>query len=137
MKNKFVSAIVLVASFFATHFNAQAQDLVSVQVAHEFSVGKTTLPAGNYTIQRLAPEAGDVLLIRSADGQSGRLLVPVTFESRDGATSKLIFAKSGESYSLSKIESPVGVFTVAVPRIAPNDMKRAAAPTTSQSTGGN
>jgi len=66
VKTRFLIAILVTACIAGLRPEAHAEDnSIRVQMTHEFSVGKTTLPAGDYTIQRVTPGCFNVLLIRS------------------------------------------------------------------------
>jgi hypothetical protein len=119
MKVKLLSAIVVATVCFGARANAQTENLVRVQLTHEFLVGTTALPAGSYTIDRLDPNTS-LLLIRNDLGQPSTLIVPLTFESQSEDAAKLTFIKTGDSYSLTKIDTAVGVFTFAEPRTTPS-----------------
>ena len=81
---------------------AQAPSKVDVNIPFEFSAGKTTLPAGVYTIKRISDNN---VMFRRADGQSTVILhTPVTHNSSNpNAVERLVFSKRGEQYFLSQI----------------------------------
>lgn len=105
MRNKIYRMIAIFGMFLGlTMVNAQGQapSKVRVDIPFEFSAGKTTLPAGVYSIKRMS---GDVVTLRSEDGESAVILnAPVTETSSDPtAVERLVFSKRGEQYFLSQI----------------------------------
>src|ERR1700746_2526962 len=98
MKAKLLAAILIIASVAGVHSTAHAQDLARLQLTHEFTVGTTTLPAGNYTVLRIFPEATNGLLIRNDDGKTSAYVVSEVFEPRSGGATKLRFLRSGDAY---------------------------------------
>ena len=104
MKNQVYRVIALFAVFFGlavAGVQAQAPSKVEVEIPFEFSVGKSTLKPGIYTIKRLS---GNNLMLRRSDGKSAILNAPLTLTSSDpNSVERLVFNKYGEQYSLSQI----------------------------------
>lgn len=105
MKNKIYGVIAIFGMFLGfamVNVQGQAPSKVRVDIPFEFSAGKTTLPAGVYTIKRMS---GELLRLRSEDGKSAVILnAPVTNSSSDpNAVERLVFSKHGEEYFLSQI----------------------------------
>ena len=105
MKNtiyRFVAIFGVFLGFAVASVHAQAPSKLEVNIPFEFSAGKTTLPAGVYSIKRMS---GNTVTLRSEDGQSSVILnAPVTHNSTDpNAVERLVFAKHGERYALSQI----------------------------------
>ena len=105
MRNKIYRVIAIFGMFLSVAMvNAQGQapSKVEVNIPFEFSAGKTTLPAGVYSIKRMS---GELLRLRSGDGKSAVILnAPVTHNSSDpNAVERLVFNKQGEEYFLSQI----------------------------------
>lgn len=105
MKNKIYGVIAILGMFLGfamVNVQGQAPSKVRVDIPFEFSAGKTTLPAGVYTIKRMS---GELLRLRSEDGKSAVILnAPVTNSSNDpNAVERLVFSKHGEEYFLSQI----------------------------------
>ena len=104
MKNQVYWVFALFAVFFGlavTGVQAQAPSKVEVDIPFEFSVGKSTLKPGVYTIKRLS---GDNLLLRRSDGKSAIVIAPLTLTSSNpNSVERLVFNKHGEQYSLSQI----------------------------------
>lgn len=105
MKNKIYTVMAIFGMFFGfaiVNAQAQAPSKVRVDIPFEFSAGKTTLPAGVYSIKRMS---GNLLTLRTEDGESAVILnAPVTNTSSDpNAVERLVFSKRGEQYFLSQI----------------------------------
>ena len=105
MKNtiyRFVAIFGVFLGLAVASVHAQAPSKLEVNIPFEFSAGKTTLPAGVYSIKRMS---GNTVTLRSEDGESSVILnAPVTHNSTDpNAVERLVFAKHGEQYALSQI----------------------------------
>lgn len=105
MKNKTYSLVAILGIFLGLAVmsaHAQAPSKVEVNIPFEFSAGKTRLPAGVYSIKRLA---GNNVALRSEDGKSSAILnAPVTNNSSDpNAVERLVFERYGDQYALSQI----------------------------------
>ena len=93
MKNKTYRIVAILGIFFGlavVSVHAQAPSKVEVNIPFEFSAGKTTLPAGVYSIKRLS---GNNVTLRSEDGKSNVILnAPVTHTSSDpNAVERIVF----------------------------------------------
>jgi hypothetical protein len=105
MKNKIYRVIAILGMFLGlalVNVHGQAPSKVNVDIPFGFSAGKSALPAGVYSINRMS---ADVLSLRSEDGKSTVILnAPVTNTSSDpNAVERLVFSKRGEQYFLSQI----------------------------------
>ena len=104
MNNKTYRIVAILGIFlaFAVTGYAQAPSKVEVNIPFEFSAGKTTLPAGIYSIKRMS---GNNVTLRSKDGHSSVILnAPVTDTSSDpNAVERIVFEKYGDQYALSQI----------------------------------
>ena len=105
MKNQIYRAITIFSVFFGlalVNVPAQAPSQVQVNIPFEFSAGKTTLPAGVYSIKRMS---GNYLQLRSLDGESAVILnAPLTLTSSDpDAVERLVFDKHDDQFHLAQI----------------------------------
>jgi hypothetical protein len=105
MNNKTYRLVAILGIFFGfavATVHAQSPSKVEVNIPFEFSAGKTTLPAGIYTVKRLS---GDNVTLRSEDGKSSVILnAPVTNNSSDpNAVERLVFEKYGDKHALAQI----------------------------------
>ena len=105
MNNKTYRMIAILGLFFGfavASVHAQAPSKVEVNIPFEFSAGKTTLPAGVYTIKRMS---GDNVLLQSKDSHARVILnAPVTTNSTDpNAIERVVFERYGDHVALSQI----------------------------------
>lgn len=99
---RLVAILGILLGFAVAAVNAQAPSKVEVNIPFEFSAGKTTLPAGVYSIKRLS---GNNVTLRSKDGHASVILnAPVTDSSSDpNAVERLVFERYGDQFALSQI----------------------------------
>jgi hypothetical protein len=60
------------------------------------------------------PESDLTLIIRSLD--KGGVLLPIVFDGASGGQAKLSFEHIGDTYFLSKVQTPAGVYTIGTRR---------------------
>ncbi len=97
-----LSAILVVGGSKA---QAQVVSGLKAKIPFEFHAGKTTLPAGNYTISVLGGLESNLIEIRSDDNNHSTALVQ-TMDNDFGTISKnsqLIFDHTGGNYYLARI----------------------------------
>jgi hypothetical protein len=99
-----VAAALLAFTMVAAQSKAQTWRMVQVNVPFAFTVGNTTLPAGEYTIQRVLNTSESVELIRSKDG-SASMIVSTKIADQDSKDRepRMIFHRYGDQYFLSQI----------------------------------
>ena len=105
MNNKtyrIVAILGILLTFAVASAHAQAPSKVEVNIPFQFSAGKTTLPAGVYSIKRLS---GNNVTLRSKDGKSSVILnAPVTDSSTDpNAVERIVFERYGDQVALAQI----------------------------------
>jgi len=105
MNNKTYRIVAILGIFLAfavISVKAQVPSKVEVNIPFEFSAGKTTLPAGTYTVKRMS---GNNVTLRSKDGHSSVILnAPVTNSSSDpNAVERVVFERYGDQYALAQI----------------------------------
>jgi hypothetical protein len=97
-----------------TKSHAQNPELM-VKVPFEFVAGGQILPAGKYTVGRIASDPHSGITIRSYDNNVA-LMLPMVVDGTPAEQPKLSFEHVGGEYFLSKVEAPGGVYTFAIPR---------------------
>jgi hypothetical protein len=98
---------------------AQDESTVVAKVPYDFVVGKQVLPAGTYRVSRVDPTAGSQELeIRSYETGASAFLIPTVFDGVQIGHAQFSFEHAGDKYFLSGIETPVGTYSIAVPRSA-------------------
>ena len=85
-----------------------------MKVPFEFVAGEKTMPAGTYSVGRLASDPHSGLIIRNYDNS---VIVPTTLVETDSAQQPaLSFDHVEDKYFLSKVDTPGGTYTIPVPR---------------------
>jgi hypothetical protein len=105
MKKQFIRTTAILGLFLVlaiSSANAQTAGRVEVNIPFDFSAGKVTLKAGDYSIKRTS---GNALVIRSVDGKTNALIsAPMEIGSRDyKAGQRLVFNQYGGRYFLSQV----------------------------------
>ena len=105
MNNKiyrFAAILGIFLGLAVVSVHAQAPIKVEANIPFEFSAGKTTLPAGVYSVKRLSRNN---VTLRSVDGKSSVILnAPVSNNSIDPkAVERIVFDKYGDQYALAQI----------------------------------
>src|SRR5215213_11914854 len=95
--------IIVFAGVLAT--NADAQTKVIANVPFAFSAGKTTLPAGRYTITVLNPASDrKVLQIRSLNGRASAIVMTTAGSINASDNAKLVFERYGDRYFFAQAQ---------------------------------
>ena len=104
MKRQIVSLLgVLALLLVAACANAQGVN-VKANVPFDFTIGKSSLPAGAYNIQSLATATGSVLAIRGENAAKNMLASANNAETLNPSpNSRLVFHRYGDQYFLSQI----------------------------------
>src|SRR5260370_4331176 len=98
-----VIASLLLLSLMAVQQLVRAQDAMAVSIPFEFLAGRATVPAGEYSIQKLN-ETSAVLLIHYSDPSASVLLITNAAQAKKMQTgSKLVFNRYGNRYFLSQV----------------------------------
>jgi hypothetical protein len=92
--------LITMASVAATGANAQGREL-KVNIPFDFTVGNTSMPAGEYTITAPFQE---VLELQAAGHSASVVSAESNLESKSG--SKLVFRKYGDQYFLHEVLCP-------------------------------
>ena len=99
-----ISLIVIVFAGVLA-INAQAQTRLTATVPFAFNVGKTTLPAGRYTVTVLNPSSDrKILQIRSMNGRSSVVVLTTGIIGRASDNSKLVFERNGDRYAFAQAQ---------------------------------
>ena len=102
---KRISAIALftIATLAAATGLAAQESAVKANIPFNFTVGDTSMPAGEYIISR---PASHIVKIQSADRQHAAFVVASHSYEEAGAAGKVVFDKYGEYYFLRHILCP-------------------------------
>ena len=97
-----VMAALMALTAMASTRVAQAQELV-VNIPFDFVAGKTTLPAGEYSIKVSSPEGTLLLLDRKDAAASAFISTNAVVKAEIQTESKLTFNRYGDRYFLSQV----------------------------------
>ena len=104
--------VIVFAGVLAINVHAQTKATASIPFA--FSAGKTTLPAGRYTITVLNPSSDrKILQIRSVDGRSSVVVLTMGIISNASENAKLVFARDGDRYVFAQAQMAGDEITLA------------------------
>ena len=109
MKRNLTITIALMMFMAAVTITAEAQKLGSQQmrarIPFAFNVGRTNLPAGEYTVAVLNPNSDrKVLQIRSADGKLSALIQTSELNANAPERTKLVFNRYGNRYFFARAQ---------------------------------
>lgn len=99
--------IVMLAGVFAASAQAQTSSAqrVIASIPFTFDVGKTTLPAGRYTITVLNPTSDrKILQIRSLNGRSSAMILTTGVVGNVSDDAKLVFERDGDRYVFAQAQ---------------------------------
>jgi hypothetical protein len=95
---------------------AQEQDTVFTNAPFDFVAGGKVLPAGKYTVNRVAPASGSrELEMRSYETRASVFVLPTVFDDIQSGKAQLNFEHLGDAYFLSAIQTPIGTYTIDIP----------------------
>jgi len=118
MKKQYLAVLFTLICLLGLGLSAQAQeqDTVVIKVPFEFVAGGKLLPAGKYTVNRVAPASGSrELEMRSYETRASVFVLPTVFDDVRSDKAQLNFEHLGDTYFLSAIETPIGTYTVDIP----------------------
>src|ERR1700746_4193782 len=95
---------ILALAFLAITQVALAQEPVVANIPFQFTAGQTTLPAGEYRVQKVR-DVSSALLIRSMEGRAIIVMTSPALANAPQAKSKLIFHRYGNRYFLAQVWS--------------------------------
>jgi hypothetical protein len=97
----------LLLTLAATSQTAAAQGArrLVVNIPFDFTAGRELLPAGRYTITRVARGSGRALLIRGEDGRKSVTVLTNPAEA-GGGLPRVSFKRYGERYFLASVSEP-------------------------------
>jgi hypothetical protein len=118
MKKQYLAVLFTLICLLGLGLSAQAQeqDTVVINVPFEFVAGGKVLPAGKYTVNRVAPASGSrELEMRSYETRASVFVLPTVFDDVRSDKAQLNFEHLEDTYFLSAIETPIGTYTVDIP----------------------
>jgi hypothetical protein len=94
----------LLLALAVVNVQAQTRNRITAHVPFAFQIGDKTLPAGDYSIKRLSPNA---LLVQSEDGEVSTIAQAPRSVQRGSAVKpsaeRLIFRQYGDQYFLAEV----------------------------------
>jgi len=109
-----VALAVMCILGLSTQSHASKADALIVTVPFDFVASTATMPAGTYTVQSLFDEAHSGVVFRG--GAAAAVVLPTAIEGTLSGES-LTFERVDGKYFLRKIDTPAGVYTIAMPRM--------------------
>ena len=99
--------IMMLAGVLAVSAHAQTSSAqrVTASIPFAFNAGKTTLPAGKYTITVLNPTSDrKTLQIRSWNGRASAIVLTTTSSGHASDNAKLVFERYGDQYVFAQAQ---------------------------------
>jgi hypothetical protein len=118
MKGKFASTLVLLGGVLGlcTVTKAEARDAIKLTVPFEFIVDGQTLPAGTYSLSRVADDKLGGLILRNETARTSVFVHPAEVADASSDKPEVSFERVGEVYFLNKIRTSRNVYDVPVDR---------------------
>jgi len=127
-KKSFVIVAALAFVFGIGSITASAQGQVfKADIPFEFTVGKATLPAGEYLVKM--PETGGarVITFKREDGEACAIVLTNPVSSKKAEASGLVFVKAGDQYFLYQVHTEgreTGLEVIKSKRMAGTELAR-------------
>lgn len=139
MKRFFHIQLAIVVLLGVLAINAQAQtsspQKVLANIPFTFNVGKTSMPAGKYTITVLNPSSDRrVLQIRSVDGRSSAIVLTTDKIRPASDDAKLVFDRYGDRYFFAQVQMAGDETTLAAVKSSAEKAERRAIAKTYEKT---
>ncbi|HEX7772361.1 MAG TPA: hypothetical protein VF435_08055 [Pyrinomonadaceae bacterium] len=112
-------AVVVLAGVLATNAHAQSNSpqRIVANIPFTFNVGKTSLPAGKYTLTVVNPTSDRrILQIRSNNGRSSAMILTNGVIGDVSENSKLVFERDGDRYYFAQAQMAGDSTSLAAPR---------------------
>jgi hypothetical protein len=122
--------IIMLAGVLAVSAHAQTSSAqrVIANIPFTFNVGKTTLPAGRYTIAVLNPTSDrKILQIRSLNGRSSAMVLTTASSANVSENAKLVFEREDDRYVFAQAQMAGETSLAAVRTKEPRDKRVAKA----------
>ena len=115
-----VALLVAVLAVGAEAQTASAQR-ITARIPFSFTVGKKSLPAGNYTITVVNPTSDRrILQIRSSDGRSSAMIMTTAVIGAAAEDSKLVFELADDQYIFAQAQLAGDSTSLAAVRTKPH-----------------
>ena len=102
-----MSLVLVTLCASAAQAQTSSQQRVIAKIPFAFNVGRTSLPAGKYTISVVNPSSDrKVLQIRSADGRASAMVLTNTLKGILTENAKLVFERYDDQYFFMEAQMP-------------------------------
>ena len=116
MKKLYIPLMLIMLAVSA-HAQTSSVQRVIANIPFEFNVGKTTLPAGKYTITVLNPTSDrKTLQIRSLNGRSSAIVLTMAGNGNLSDNAKLVFERYDDRYFFAQAQMAGDATSLAVVR---------------------
>jgi hypothetical protein len=105
MKRSSLVAVGVLTFLMATCAFAQVSTQIKANIPFDFTAGRKTLPAGDYTLNFQAVGSPTTFLLQGADGRSGAFLLTfmVQWKEPEEQRAELVFHRYGGRYFLAQV----------------------------------
>ena len=126
MKKLYIPLMLIMLAVSA-HAQTSSVQRVIANIPFAFNVGKTTLPAGKYTITVLNPTSDrKTLQIRSLNGRSSALVLTMTGNGNLSDNAKLVFERYDDRYYFAQAQMAGDATSLAALRTKQHSDKQVA-----------
>jgi hypothetical protein len=117
VKQKLQTALLVCGLLFTLIAPAAAQGRSKATIPFDFTVGDTTLTAGEYTIEALSSEFQGLLSLRDSSGTRRAIVHGVRIETLDNnGHARLLFSKVNDRYSLTQVWPDAAESGISIPQ---------------------
>jgi hypothetical protein len=117
VRHKLQTALLVCGLLFALIAPAAAQGRSKATIPFDFTVGDTTLNAGEYTIENLSSEFQGLLALRDSNGTRRAIVHGVRVETLDtNGHARLLFSKINDRYSLTEVWPDTAESGISIPQ---------------------
>jgi hypothetical protein len=126
MKKLYIPLMLIMLAVSA-HAQTSSVQKVIANIPFAFNVGKTTLPAGKYTITVLNPTSDrKTLQIRSLNGRSSAIVLTMTSNGSLSDSAKLVFERYDDRYYFAQAQMAGDATSLAAVRTKQHNDKQVA-----------
>ncbi len=111
-----VTMLILAITLAVSSAQAQSGRQVRMKIPFDFTVGRKTFRAGEYTFARSTMASTAGLLVRSVDGRAGEMILTHSVEAgtAQAAETKLVFHRYAGQYYLAQVWTSADKFGLAL-----------------------
>ena len=115
---RYAAALLVFAALIASSVPALAEsrDTLKVDVPFNFMVNSKMFASGRYTVERISVYGNGALVIRRLDSKSKMVFLTVPMEASRQNPAKLLFSRTGDTYSLTTVSGELVTYDIAPTR---------------------